>query len=169
VASAPSTGSFATVAAAVVLAVAPAAGASPGMGWGQWTSPDLTFAECTTRAPAALKAEGMTKVERYGRVWFGSSAGPVSATIVCYGLAKGAVVTIGAANQGNSGPSGAIVGRLADRIFTTEKPTPTPGSAPIPGGAGGTESGGGAGSEGGGTTTKRPKPDPCPSCPFLVV
>ena len=114
------------------LAWAAPAAAGPGMGWGQWTSPDLTFAECMTRAPSALRAEGFTTVERYGRIWFGSSGGPVSATIVCYGLAKGTIVTISAANQGNSGPSGATVGRLADRIFIAEEPKPTPGSAPVP-------------------------------------
>lgn len=72
---------------ALLASAAPAAG-GPGMGWGQWTSPDLTFAECMTRTPKALQAERMTTVERYGRIWFGSSPGPVSATIVCYGLAR---------------------------------------------------------------------------------
>lgn len=100
---------------------APAAG-GPGMGWGQWTSPDLTFAECMARTPKALQAERMTTVERYGRVWFGSSAGEVSATVICYGRPNGALVTIFAANDGDSGPSGALTGRLADRIFTVEKP-----------------------------------------------
>jgi hypothetical protein len=55
-------------------------------------------------------------------VWFGASPGPVSATIVCYGFAQGALVTIFAANEGDSGPSGALVGKLVDRIFTTEEP-----------------------------------------------
>jgi hypothetical protein len=120
------------VSTAIVLFALPSlATASPGMGFGQWTSPDLTFGECMSRAPKALRAEGLS-AERYSRIWFGASSGPVSATIVCYRLAQGAVVTIEASNEGNSGPSGAMVGRLADRIFTTETPTPTPGSAPIP-------------------------------------
>ena len=117
--------------ALALLGWAAPAGAGPGMGWGQWTSPNLTFGECATRAPRALKAEGFTTIERHGRVWFGLSAGPVSAVIICYGLAKGAIVTISAANDGDAGPSGATVGRLADSIFVDEKPIPAPGSQPL--------------------------------------
>jgi hypothetical protein len=118
--------------AVVLVAWAGPAAAAPGMSWGQWTSQELTFGECVQRTPRALSREGFSIVERHGRTWFatGEPSGLASATVSCYGLARGTIVTVAAAAVGPGGALRPVVQRLADSIFLDEEAAPAPGSPP---------------------------------------
>src|SRR5207253_142708 len=59
-------------------------------------------------------------------------SGPVSVTVICYGLGTGSIVTIVGSNDGDPGPAKTEVGNVANRIYVDETAHPVPGSPPVP-------------------------------------
>ena len=131
------------VSAIALLAWSASASAGPGLGWGQWTSPTLTYAQCIGRGGPALDAEGLTDNERQGRGWYGTDleANGFTAVIICYGLARGTHVTITVTSQVGRFPAlRELRQRLHDRIFRPgAQPPPSPPSTQADGWAGGAQ------------------------------
>jgi len=88
----------------------------PSIAYGQWTSLTLGYSQCIARAPGALHSADYVSWSHTFRGWFGS-AGPTSATIICYALGKGSLVTINVASNEGLDTANASLRQLAVALF----------------------------------------------------
>jgi hypothetical protein len=112
---------------ALLCACAPHDAPEPSIAYGQWTALTLGYSQCIARAPGALRSAGYASSSQTFRGWFGS-AGPTSATIVCYALGKGSIVTINVASNAGLDTANASLGKVAFGIFGT---TPSSCTSPV--------------------------------------
>lgn len=85
------------------------------------TGPELSFADCNTKAEQALRSMGLTITYKdVGRIWIASSDS-VATTIWCYPLGNGGSVQtfLSAASEGSGVDIGAFQGKLLEYFYGT--------------------------------------------------